>query len=260
MPTRSTPARSRGINSVETGLHVLFALAAGDGPATLSTVAQRADLSPSQAHRYLSSLIAAGVAKQDPATALYDLDVGALRLGLAALARLDVFGRADAAFSGFARRTGRTCLLAVWGDAGATVVRWFAGNPPVITSLAIGSVLPLLRSATGWVFYGLGDRQAMDAAAARALLDDRTGAPAELDRIAQDVRISLGASVDGSLIPGLRAMAAPVFDLQGRLALVATALATSAFDPATDAAVSDELRATCRALTQAVGGRWPIEG
>ena len=34
---------------------------------------------------------------------------------LAALARLDVFARADATFMEFARATGRTCLLAVWG-------------------------------------------------------------------------------------------------------------------------------------------------
>src|SRR5829696_5735542 len=145
-------ARSRGIQSVETGLHLLAALAACGGPVPLSAVAQRAGVSPSQAHRYLSSLMAAGMAKQDPSSGLYDLDAGAIRLGLAALARLDVFARADATFMEFARATGRTCLLAVWGDAGATVVRWYPGNPPVITSLAIGSVMPLLRSATGRVF------------------------------------------------------------------------------------------------------------
>ena len=119
-------AQRRGIQSVETGLHLLAALGACGGPAPLSAVAQRAGVSPSQAHRYLSSLMAAGMAKQDPGSGLYDLDAGAIRLGLAALARLDVFARADAAFTGFARATGRTCLLAVWGDAGAP---WCAGSP-----------------------------------------------------------------------------------------------------------------------------------
>jgi DNA-binding IclR family transcriptional regulator len=250
-------ARSRGIQSVETGLHLLAALAACGGPVPLSAVAQRAGVSPSQAHRYLSSLMAAGMAKQDPNSSLYDLDAGAIRLGLAALARLDVFARADATFMEFARTTGRTCLLAVWGDAGATVVRWYPGNPPVITSLAIGSVMPLLRSATGRVFFAYGDRETMDAEAGRVLETDRADAPVDLEAIRREVCAAGGAQVDSTLIPGLRAAAAPVFDLQGRLAVVATAMATPAFDPKGDAEAIAALHTACREVTEAIGGRWP---
>ncbi len=255
--TSQPPTGRRSIQSVETGLHVLSALAACGGPVPLSAVARRADVSPSQAHRHLSSLMAAGMAKQDPGSGSYDLDAGAIRLGLAALARLDVFARADAAFAGFARATGRTCLLAVWGDAGATVVRWFAGNPPVITSLAIGSVMPLLRSATGRVFFAFGDRAGMDAEARRALEADHADAPIDLDAIRREVQMTVCAQVDNTLIPGLRAAAAPVFDLQGRLAVVATAMASSAFDPVHDAKAVAALHAACREVTEAIGGRWP---
>jgi DNA-binding IclR family transcriptional regulator len=263
VPTRAnghSDAQRRGIQSVETGLHLLAALAACGGPVPLSAVAQRAGVSPSQAHRYLSSLMAAGMAKQDPSSGLYDLDAGAIRLGLAALARLDVFARADATFMEFAGATGRTCLLAVWGDAGATVVRWYPGNPPVITSLAIGSVMPLLRSATGRVFFAFGDREAMDAEARRALKSDRADAPVDLETIRREVRAAGGAQVDNTLIPGLRAAAAPVFDLQGRLAVVATAMATPAFDPKGDAEAVAALHAACREVMEAIGGRWPIGG
>src|SRR4051812_32281114 len=253
-------ARRRGIRSVETGLHVLAALAACGGSVPLSAVAQRASVSPSQAHRYLSSLMAAGMAKQDPGSGLYDLDAGAIRLGLAALARLDVFTRADATFVEFARATGRTCLLAVGGDAGAPVVRWYPGTPPVITSLAIGSVMPLLRSATGRVFFAFSDREAMDAEARRALKSDRADAPVDLETIRREVRAAGGAQVDNMLIPGLRAAAAPVFDLQGRLAVVATAMATPAFDPKGDAEAVEALHVACREVTEAIGGRWSISG
>jgi DNA-binding IclR family transcriptional regulator len=244
--------RRRGIQSVETGLRVLAALGACGGPAPLSMVAQRAALSASQAHRYLASLLAAGMAKQDSRTGLYDLDAGAIRLGLSALARLDIFARADAAFADFATATGRTILLAVWGDAGATVVRWFAGNPPVITSLALGSVLPLLHSATGRLFLAWGDPAAMDGAAIAAGANE-----ADLPALRRQVRAALTTCVSGSVIPGLRAIAAPVFDLQGRLALAATVLAHDAFDPADDARIATALTDTCREVTQALGGAWP---
>src|SRR3954466_2997028 len=261
VPARATgrsDAQRRGIQSVETGLHLLAALAACGGPVPLSAVAQRAGVSASQAHRYLSSLMATGMAKQDPGSGCYDLDAGAIRIGLAALARLDIFARADTVFTEFARATGRTCLLAVWGDAGATVVRWFPGNPPVITSLAIGSVMPLLRSATGRVFFAFGDRAAMDAEAQRAVETDRANAPVDLDALRREVRAAGGAQVDNTLIPGLRAAAAPVFGLQGRLDVVATAMATPAFDPERDAEAVAALHGACREVTEAIGGRWPI--
>lgn len=259
-PGKHPVAQRRGIQSLETGLQVLSALAACGGPAPLSAVAQRSGVSPSQAHRHLSSLMAAGMAKQDPGSGMYDLDAGAIRLGLAALARLDVFARADTAFAAFTRATGRTCLLAVWGEAGATVVRWFPGNPPVITSLAIGSVMPLLRSATGRVFFAFGDRAPMDAQARHALEAERADAPVDLDAIRREVRAAVCAWVDNTLIPGLRAAAVPVFDLQGRVAVVATAMASSAFDPAHDAGVGAALHAACREVTEAIGGRWPAGG
>lgn len=244
-------ARRRGIQSVETGLRVLTSLAASAGPVSLSAVAQASGLSASQAHRYLASLLAAGMASQDPASGLYDLGAGAIRLGLAALARLDIFTRADAAFAAFAHRTGRTVLLAVWGDAGPTVVRWFAGNPPVITSLALGSVLPVMHSATGAVFLTWGDRAVMDAAAGASAHDGT------LQRLRDEVQAEFLARVSGSVIPGLRATAAPVFDLQGRLVLVGTALATDRIAPGGDAAAEAALLACCRSVTEALGGSWP---
>ncbi len=250
--TDAPPPRRRGIQSVEIGMRVLTALAAQPGPAALSAIAHGAGLSASQAHRYLSSLIAAGLARQEAATGLYDLDAGAIRIGLAALARLDIFAAADATFAAFARETGRTCLLAVWGDMGPTVVRWFAGNPPVITSLAVGSIMPLLRSATGQTFFAFGDPVTMDAHAGR-----EPGPALDLPALRARVRKACSARVQGDLIPGLRAVGAPVFDLQGRLALVATTFANGAADQAADAQTEAALTAACRRLTETLGGRWP---
>src|SRR3984893_18258189 len=145
-------ARRRGIQSVEIGLRVMSELAASRNWVTLTSVAARAGLSPSHTHRYLQSLIAAGMAVQNPNSARYGLGPATIRIGIAALARNDVFSVASEAVTTFTEKTGRTAFLSVWGEAGATIVRWFPGNPPVITALALGSVLPLLYSATGHVY------------------------------------------------------------------------------------------------------------
>ena len=249
--------KRRGIQSVEIGLRVLMAVAAQRGAASLTVIAEAAGLSASQAHRYLASLMAAGMVRQEGRSGLYDLDSGAIRLGLAGLARLDVFRAVDEAVPAFVRQTGRTCLVAVLGDAGPTLVRWFAGAPPVITSLAVGSVLPLLHSATGRVFLTFGDRPAMEARLA-GLDGPARGEPGMVEALRAQVAQEGCALVDGNLIPGLRALAAPVFDLQGRLALVVNAIASEAIPRGGDAEARQALMATCRGLTDTLGGVWPL--
>ena len=96
-------SRSKGIQSVEIGLKMLAAVGDAGGPMPLSGLALRAGLSASQAHRYLSSLIAAGMVVQDPRSGLYDLGPGAIRLGLAGIARLDTFATADAGVADYVR-------------------------------------------------------------------------------------------------------------------------------------------------------------
>lgn len=250
--------KRRGIQSVGIGLRVLTAVAAQRGAASLSAIAQASDLSASQTHRYLSSLLEAGMVKQEQRSGLYDLDAGAIRIGLAALARLDVFTLADEVFSDYARTSGRTCQVAIWGDAGPTIIRWFEGSPPVITSLAIGSVLPLLRSATGRIFFAFADPAHIDRLGADKIAAEKARVP-DFEALRAATRARLTANVEGDVIPGLRAVAAPVFDLQGRLVLVASALANEALPATEDAAATAELLTACRRLTEALGGSWPSD-
>lgn len=254
---QAPPEKRRGIQSVGIGLRVLSALATHKGAASLSSIAQGAELSASQTHRYLSSLMASGMVKQEQRSGLYDLDAGAIRLGLAALSRIDIFTMSDDVFSAFAKESGRTCLVAIWGDAGPTIVRWFDGSPPVITSLAIGSVLPLLRSATGRIFCAFGHPAQIERVGNAAMRAERKSVP-EAKTLIDDAKRTGLAKVEGDVIPGLRAVAAPVFDLQGRLILVASALANEGISKASDDQTAFELLAACRRLTEALGGTWPL--
>lgn len=248
--------KRRGIQSVEIGLRVLAAVAAYPKASSLTAISQRSEISPSQTHRYLSSLIASGMVRQESSSSLYDLDAGAIRIGLAALSRLDILGFADRIMTEYSRSSGRTCLISIWGDAGATIIRWYAGNPPVITSLSIGSLLPLFQSATGQVFYAFGDPAEMD----RYGLEEarRVRQPiGDFSTLRRSVREDVYAAISGDLVPGLRATAVPIFDLQGRLILVAAALASAAHDQAEDQSALQGLLDAGRELTESVGGVWP---
>jgi hypothetical protein len=73
---------------------------------------------------------------------------------------------------------------------------------------------------------------------------------ADVDAIRSKVRSAMSASVDEMLIPGLRATAVPILDIQARAALVVTVIATSAFDRRHDQAVVERLMQVCRTLTE----------
>jgi DNA-binding IclR family transcriptional regulator len=244
----------RGIQSVEIGMRVLGAVAGMTGPSSLSSIAQSVAISSSQTHRYLSSLMAAGMVTQEGKSGLYDLASGAIRIGLAALSRIDAFAIADDVMRQLVMETRRTGFVAVWGDAGPTIVRWYPGSPPMMTPLTIGSNLPLLRSATGRVFFAFGERVEIDRQVRLIGTNDPAGIPTDAEAVRERIRKVGYAGVEGDLIPGLRAIAAPVLDLQGNLVMVASLLAGVGFPPSGDAAAIEALVASCQRISDSIGG------
>src|SRR5207302_9961894 len=74
-----------GINSLEVGLRLARVLAQESWPLPLKDLAARAQMAPAKAHRYLVSLIRAGLAEQALETGRYRLRPFALERGLSPL-------------------------------------------------------------------------------------------------------------------------------------------------------------------------------
>ena len=236
---------------------VLEALIRLGRPSSLSEIAKASGLSASQAHRYLASFVNTGFLRQDSVSLEYDLHTAALRLGLAAMARMDVFEAAGRVAQSLVAETGRTILLAIWAEQGPTVVRWYPGDPPIYTTLAIGSRLPLSGSATGHVFLTFQPASFTAAMRQAEAQSDRGAKDLDHEVITAQVRRDLCAEVDSTLIPGLRACAAPVFNMQGELSLVMSVIASSGFDASGDAGSRHALLRAAKDLTLSLGGRWP---
>jgi DNA-binding IclR family transcriptional regulator len=244
--------RRRGIQSVEIGLRVLQSLSALGAPASLSAISQSCDMAAPQVHRYLQSLIATDMARQDVATGRYDLGPGAIKLGLSALARTDAFRLVDTLVGDFVLRTGRTVQIAALGPLGPTIVRWYAGSPGVATSLAVGSVLSMIHSATGQTFTAFAPRSETRDIVSRELRRSPMSKP-QLDVLCEQIEKEGRAHVSGTVIPGLYATAFPIFNLQGRPILTATLLWPEGLrdDGIEDAA--DELARICGTISSQLG-------
>lgn len=252
----------RAVQSIEVGGRLLLALSESRSSLSLKDLAARADLTPSRAHPYLVSYGRLGLIEQD-AAGRYDLGPAALRMGLACLQRLEPMAAAEPVARELAAQTGHAVALAVWGNFGPTVVRLIEAAQPLHTTLRLGSVLSLFDTATGRAFAaGLPPErlkqaiagplgEAMSAAAWRQRLPEVPG-------FAQELKKHGVCRVVGSPIPGVNAFSAPVFNLEGSLALVITLTDHQDRLPsAWNAASAAALAAAARQLTLRLGGRAP---
>jgi DNA-binding IclR family transcriptional regulator len=233
-------------------MRVLEALADLGGARPLAAIVRGCGLSPSQTHRYLASLSEAGMVLQD-VHGNYDLGPAALKLGLSALARIDVFRIADEKLADFRNETQGTVLLAALGPAGPTIVRWHMGHPPIVTSLALGSVLSLVNSATGQVFLAFRPEPEIAEFVQSEIARNPKVDEAHVEKVKANVRAQGMAHVGGTLIPGLDAKAFPIFDLQGNAVLAATLISLHEPRARKDNKSAQRLQAICNEISRALG-------
>jgi len=247
-----------GIQSLDAALSLLKALAASRNAMTLTDLARAAEMPATKAHRYLASFAAAGFVEQRERSGRYDLGPASLALGLSAMNRNDGINRAADQMPRLVEETGLTALLSIWGDHGPTVVRWERAAAFFITSLGLGTTMPLLNSATGRVFLAylpqsvLQDRLGREVALAKtrpdAFRDTKTDG-AGLQDLVRRTRDDGYASVDGRFIPGLAAIAAPVLDWQGEAAFAVTLIGTDAAITIPDGQAVRALKSFCRSFS-----------
>jgi len=255
---------SGGVQAVDTAIRVLSALAEMGPPLMLKTVAERADMPPPKAHRYLVSFCRGGLAERDPISGGYRLGPLAVRLGLAALRHLHVVKVAAQTLAELRDEVGFTAGLAVWGVAGPTFVLFEETNDALIISGRPGSVMPILTSSTGRVFGAFLPRALTEPLLRKELAGTphpgaspsgptRLSGP-QMEKLFEQVRADGMAQVKGDVNPGLHGLSAPVFDHAGAVAGVITVMgAAGLIDVSLDGPVANALRMRAREASQRMG-------
>jgi DNA-binding IclR family transcriptional regulator len=233
---------------------LLLALAHHGRPMALKDLAREAAMSPAKAHPYLVSFQKIGLVEQEAGSGRYGLGPLALQMGLIGLQQYDPVRLAGPLIEELAVQTGLTVAIVLWGNRGPTVVRVAEAPNPVHVSMRHGTVMSLRDTASGRLFAALLPARMVAAALgaeAIALQADK-GFQAELLAIRQGAL----ASVDGVAVPGVAALAAPVFDVANHLVLGLTIIGPSAtFSTAAEGAVAQALSLEARALSTRLGWR-----
>lgn len=226
---RAKAPETRGNSTLVIGARLLGVVSAFDGPTTLTRIAAAAEMSPSRAYRYLRALADSGLVEQDRVSGRYDLGPELLRLGLAAISRIDPVRLAIAALPDLVERTGLVSTLSVWGSHGPTVIRCEHATLATPIRIREGIVLPLLTTAAGNLFLAY-EAESLSAPLLEREMQDwnalHTGKdamnPERIATIKEEVRRRGVTRAIGERTPIHANVAAPVFGRDGRIVLALT--------------------------------------
>lgn len=201
----------KGVRPLSTALKTLELLrqfAVASRPLRLGEVASAAGLSRATCYQRLLTLAEAGLIEQD-AEGRYRLTMFPVRLAAAALEQASLGSRSEAVLARLNAATGETATLAVLEKGAPCIVARVETDNLLRAEQQIGTFMSLEGSASGRVLAAFADD---------ALLTRLRASGAELPSpdILEQTRADGYAISSGYTHSGVLAVAAPVFDAQGR--------------------------------------------
>lgn len=220
--------KGRGVQSVEIGGRLLGLLAASSQPMMLRDLAQAAELTPGQAHAYMTSLRKLEMVEQD-AAGRYRLGPFALHLGLARLRATDPYKLAAEAVVGLAEQLNLMVAVTVWGTHGPTIVLVQEASNYIHANVRAGGMFTVTGTATGKIFAAYLPPQLVAPvvqaelrAAQKGWSDVGALSDEALEREVEKVRRNGIAATTDLPVPGISALSAPVFNHSNHLQLAIT--------------------------------------
>jgi len=200
----------------------------------LAEIASAVSMPSAKAHRYLVSLIRAGLVQQSKETSKYDLGPIAFQLGIKGFARFEPLKLAEQMLQELVEMVGETAALAVWTEKGATMIRVIEARHDFSTTIAPTHHCPMTFSATGVLFSSFEDSIRTDPLIERELeqnrLSGRPNAPRKRTELAELISATreqgYSCMTDGGG-DGFGAVSAPVFDVTGKLVMAVTVFGRS---------------------------------
>ena len=169
------------------------------------------------------------------------------------LQQYDPVRLATARLPELARSLGHMVAIAVWGNQGPTIVRTEEPPAPVHVSMRHGTVMSVRGTASGRLFAAFLPADRVRPALAADPAPARAAAAFERE-VAQARRHGVAHAVDSAL-PGISALAAPVFDAAGQMVLSLTVIGPGAMlDTRADSPAALALLQVAGDLSAQLGG------
>ena len=226
-----------GVQSLEIGLQVLDALIAQRSPMMLKELAEHLAMHPAKVHRYVVSLVRMNYAKQME-DGRYTLGNQAWRLGMSCIQRSDAIQASQSMIYALHRQIDCGLQISKWSSQGPLIVQWLESNQPVSVITKVGSVMPLLNSATGRAYAAFMPEQVI-----RPLLEQewqikqRAGQSVypsnwtEFQALKSRIVESGIATVSGDMLIGINSFCVPIFNVHGEIEFCIAVVGSESYLP-----------------------------
>lgn len=217
---RSSEVSSATVAIVERAADVLTYFVKAESPDLgVTEIAESLGLSKAAAHRVLSSLRRSDLIELNEDSHRYALGVGALRLGLAYLERIDIRRMAHPELVALSRETGETATLSIRTGKSRAYVDQVTPAREVIMSVGLGESFPLHVGGSSKAFLAFLPQDEIDVYLSsqplKALTSETVTDPEALSDELEAIRGQGWARSIGERKEGAASVAAPVFDHLG---------------------------------------------
>lgn len=202
--------KKQGIQSIEIGVSILQFVAAAEKPITITELADLCETSKSKLYRYLNSFVRTGMLEKDE-NAKYILGREILRLGLKASNEVKIVDIAQPYLLQLKEKYNETSALALFGEDGPFFASWEESAGPINIGIKVGSKIGLTNSATGKVFSGYLSEKVINALISKEF-DNDVKKISDFKANLSSIRDAGYSYTDGTIVKGISAIAAPVFD------------------------------------------------
>lgn len=186
----------------------------------VTEVANALGLSKAAVHRILSSLRRHGLIELDEVTRRYSLGIGAMKLGMAYLERIDVRTVARPELVALSERTAETVTLSVRSGWTRSYIDQVTPRRELIMSVSLGVPYPLHAGASSKAFLAFLSDDEIDHYLAQPALEQLTPATAtngpRLRREIEEIRAGGYARSTAERQSGAASAAAPILDRNDR--------------------------------------------
>lgn len=245
----------QSLSTVEKAIDLLFHLHHEAAPRGATAVGRALDLPKSTAHRLLSTLTRRGLLERD-ARGQYGPGIGLVALGLGFLDREPAVVAARPVLEFEAEQLGETVFLTAARAGAIVVLDKVEGSGFLRAAPRIGSTVPIHATAVGKLYLAhapesvsLGDEPLED------FTPSTRTSPALLAAELEQVRRQGYAENRDEWIPGLSAIAAPVFTGGRMVAALAAATSSARMEALQSFAITSRIFEAARRIGERMEGR-----
>ena len=207
------------VQSIEKAVKILETLAAAEAPMPLRELARRTQLPKSTLHGIISTLRQTGLVEQSALDGRYGLGLHLFELGCAASSSRSITSVCRPFLQNLANRAGETAFLAALDGSETLLLEVAEASNPLRVALAPGTRLPLHCTAQGKVFLAWNENAMRQVCRGEpvAYTPHTHTTPEQIQADVAATRERGYAIEDGEHRIGLRAIAAPIADAEGRV-------------------------------------------